>query len=89
MLLDESGDDAGAVLIRDVSDSGNEFIVLHEAIYVDGGDAIAWVTIYGTPESFSDTYADALDGITIDGDAPFSVFTQRQIDRALTNASPA
>ena len=82
VLLDDADANGGAVLLRDYTDDGDEVVILHEAILVDGGDAIAWITLYAEPRAFSDAYADA-EGITVDGDPAFNVFTQRQIDRAL------
>lgn len=83
ILLDDSDDASGAVLMRDYLSDGEEVIILREALSLDGGDTIALVTLIGFPETFPDAYADAREGITIDGDAAVQTFTPLRIERAI------
>jgi hypothetical protein len=83
ILLDDVLDDAGSVVMVDYLSDGEQIIVAKEAILLDDGETIALVTLIGFPESFGDTYADAESDIQIDDVAAFSVFSPREITRAL------
>ena len=82
ILLQDSTRTSAAVLTRDYLDNGDEILLLRQAISLDRGDTIAVVTLIGYPETFSDAYADAGNGITVDGEPALDVFTPREIDRA-------
>jgi hypothetical protein len=70
------------VLIRDYLSDGEEILLLRQATSLDGGDTLAVVTLIGLPDSFTDAYADAGDGLTVEGDPALNVFTPAEIDRA-------
>lgn len=83
ILLEESSDSSGAVLYRDYLEDGTEISMLREATCLDRRcDLMATTMMIGLPETFGDAYADAEDGIEVDGDALFTTFSSRQIDRA-------
>jgi len=82
VLLQDSNRSTGSVLIRDYLSDGEEILLLRQAISLDRGDTIAVVTLIGLPDSFADAYADAGDGVTIDGEPALDVFTPREIERA-------
>lgn len=82
VLLQDSTRSTGSVLIRDYLSDGEEILLLRQAISLDGGDTIAIVTLIGLPDSFSDAYADATAGVTIDGEPALDIFTPREIERA-------
>jgi hypothetical protein len=82
VLLQDSTRTTGSVLIRDYLSDGEEILLLRQAISLDQGDTIAIVTLIGLPDSFSDAYADAGAGVTIDGAPALDVFTPREIERA-------
>lgn len=83
ILLDDSGRSNGAVLMRDYLSEGDEVIILKEAMLLGDGETMAVVTLIATPTLYADIYADAEADVVIDGGAAVSVFTQRQIERAL------
>jgi hypothetical protein len=82
VLLQDSNRSTGSVLIRDYLSDGEEILLLRQATSLDGGDTLAVVTLIGLPDSFSDAYADAGDGLTVEGDPALDVFTPREIDGA-------
>jgi hypothetical protein len=55
---------------------------VQEAIYIDD-EVSAIVTIFGTPESMVDAYADAEDMVSVDGNDAAGTFTSREIERAV------
>ncbi len=82
VLLQDSNRSTGSVLIRDYLSDGEEILLLRQATSLDGGDTLAVVTLIGLPDSFTDAYADAGDGLTVEGDPALNVFTPAEIDRA-------
>ena len=82
VLLSDSGSRSGGVVYRTFDAEGNDLILVYEAIYIDD-ETIAIVTIYATPNSIADAYADAEDFVTVDGKDAAGTFTPREIERAI------
>lgn len=82
-LLERSRAESGAVLTRDYLDSGDEVIIVKEAILLNDGENLAIVTLISTPDSFGQLYGDAQDDVAIAGGSGLSTFTSRQVERAI------
>lgn len=82
VLLSDSGSRSGGVVYRTVDADGNEVILVQEAIYIDD-EVAAIVTIFSTPGTIADAYADAEDTVSVDGKDAAGTFTPREIERAV------
>jgi hypothetical protein len=74
-----SSDGRVAVVVSYTSD-GEEYLMVREAIATDDG-GIMLLTLDAPAADISDAFAASQDGVTIDGQPVFGVFTQEQIDQ--------
>lgn len=83
VLLAESSDDRGAVLI--LLDDGEEGIVIYrEAVCLSPEcDQVAFIMVVSSVVDASDVIADAEEGIEIEGETATGMFSTREINRAL------
>ena len=82
VLLSDSSSRAVGVVYLTYDAEGNPLILVQEAIFIDD-EVTALVTIFGTPETIADAYADAEDLVSVDGNDAAGTFTSREIERAV------
>lgn len=83
ILLDDSARASGAVLMRDYLSEGEEVIILKEAVLLNDGETLAVVTLIAAPTMYGEIYGDAEGDVEVGEEPAVSVFSQRQIERAL------
>jgi hypothetical protein len=84
ILLSDSGRSSAAVIYLSYDDDGEEVILVQEVIDLDGGETVAVVTMFASPGSVADAYADAEDLVAIEGTDAVGTFTPREIENAVT-----
>lgn len=73
-----------AVVIRYISENGNEYTILRQATQLDDGNLLV-VTLDAETADLGLMYELALDDVQIDGESIFTVFSLSQLERLLEN----
>lgn len=84
ILLENSDDERGAVLMRDYLGDGTEVMILREVTCLDADcNVVTMATLIGIPAGFVSSYEDAENGIEADGVGIHGVFRAAEIEEAM------
>lgn len=82
LLLSRSRGDGAAVVYKDSTDSGVEYLLVREAYQLDD-DTLILVMYFALPSEMASGYADMRESFQADGVNFVTVFTDTQLERAL------
>lgn len=85
VLLADSSKTEGSVVLISTLDNGDTFVQYLSVFFLDRGRTAVMIEFYSTDQSIADAYADAADGITVDGEPILTLFNDRDIEDALAN----
>lgn len=85
VLLKESDDQSGGVILRDYWSVGEEVTIVMEATVLQDGEHLAIVTIMSYTETIKDAVDDADADVSLVGGDLLDTFRVRDVSRALEN----
>ena len=83
MLLSDATKSEGSVVLVETLDNGGTLVQYLSVFFIDRGKTAVMIEFYATDTSLADAYADAADGITVDGAPVLTLFDDRDIEDAL------
>ncbi|MGC4192538.1 MAG: hypothetical protein QM589_15435 [Thermomicrobiales bacterium] len=85
VLLSDASKSEGSVVLISELDNGGTLVQYLSVFFLDRGKTAVMIEFYSTDESVADAYADAADGVTVDGQPILTLFDDRDIEDALAD----
>ena len=82
-LLSDASKTEGSVILISKLDNGGTLVQYLSVFFLDRGKTAVMIEFYSTDTSIADAYADAADGVTVDGQPILTLFDARDIEDAL------
>ncbi|MGN6484875.1 MAG: hypothetical protein ACTHMX_10775 [Thermomicrobiales bacterium] len=85
VLLSDATKTEGSVVLVSELDSGGTLVQYLSVFFLDRGKTAVMIEFYATDTSIVDAYADAEDGVTVDGQPILTIFDAKDIEDALAD----